>query len=617
MGQFEAPTSPTRMSESLLRVSPLPGRALEEERRLFSVLHDRFGFVPQILQAQALLPRLIEAQLQIFEAVLLRDGALPRWLKELIGLTIAADRRNRYGLAIHAEALRRLAAQEPTGAPVVPEAGELAPPHRAVLRLALKVARESSSVTVADFADLRALGLGDQHVLEAVVTAALSLFQCTVSTGLGVSPDFDVPDISPIRPLLTAGASEGRPGLHRPLPVATGSDVDARPPLAFLRHAFGFIPNLFRVLMLRPDIAEAGACGIRLVLLPGDVLSRAQKENIFLVISAKNLNTYCVAAHCELLRGLGVSVERSDQIAVDHRQSDLPAGDKALLDVAVKLALQPTEFVPDDLSRLRSHAFSEEQILEAVVMCGFAQFVNASSMGLVAEPDFRLPPMFAAAASRLLNGPAVPEPLHAASDQWPSPETDADWEIVSRVQRGDTDAFEDLIRRHGRRVHLTLAGILRNDVDIEDAVQDTFTKAFQHIERFQGRSTFLTWLTRIAINTGLQRLRGRRDVESLDSGVDTEEGFQPRQVQAWQDNPEQAYSKAVMRELVWNAVMELPLHYRVVVMLRDLQQLSTAEVAAALDLRVPGVKARLHRGRLMLREALAPHFTRKEPTATS
>jgi RNA polymerase sigma-70 factor (ECF subfamily) len=392
--------------------------------------------------------------------------------------------------------------------------------------------------------------------------------------------------------------------------------VDARAPLEFLRHAFGFIPNLFRVLMLRPDIAEAGACGVRLVLLPDDVLSRTQKENVFLVISAKNLNTYCVAAHCELLRGLGVSVERSDQIAVDHRQADLSAGDKALLDVALKLALQPTEFVPDDLVRLRSHGFTEEQILEAVVMCGFAQFVNASSMGLVAEPDFQLPPAFAAEASRPLKRPSASGPPRHTSDQVPSPEADADWEIVSRVQRGETNAFEDLVRRHGRRVHLTLAGILRNDEDLEDAVQDTFIKAFQHIGSFQGRSSFLTWLTRIAINTGLQRLRGRRDVESLDSAIDTGEGFHPRQVQAWQDNPEQAYSKTVMRELVWNAVMELPLHYRVVVMLRDLQQLSTAEVAAALDLGIPGVKARLHRGRLMLREALAPHFVRKEATTT-
>lgn len=615
MRHFPTHTSPTVLSESPRAASPCE-QAVGEASRLFSVVRDRYGFVPNILRAQAQLPRLIEAQLQISEAVLLRDGALPRWLKELIGLVIAADRKNDYSAAIHMETLRRLAAREPTGRPVVPTVEDLAPSHRAILQLALKVAREASSTTVADFGALRTLGLSDAHIVETVVTAAHSVFQCTVSTGLRVAPDFDVPDISPLGSLLSAEASTAPPGPHRPLTVATGPDVDTLAPLAFLRRAFGFIPNLFRVLMLRPHIAEAGASGVRLVLLPNDVLSRTQKENVFLVISAKNLNTYCVAAHCELLRGLGVSVERSDQIAVAHQQTDLPAGDKALLDVALMLALEPARFGSDDLATLRTHAFSDEQILEAVVMSGFAQFVNASSMGLVAEPDFALPPAFAAEASRRLNRPSS-APFDSANSPPPNPESDPDWAIVSRVQSGDIDAFEDLVRRHGRRVHLTLAGILRRDEDLEDAVQDTFIKAFQHLGGFQGRSTFLTWLTRIAINTALQRLRGRRDMESLSDSDDVGDDFRPRQLRAWDDNPEQAYSKNVMRELVWNAVMDLPLKYRVVVMLRDLQQLSTAETAAALDLGIQGVKARLFRGRLMLREALAPHFARKETTTTS
>lgn len=615
MRQSQTHMSPTALSTSPPAASP-PEQAVGEALRLFSVARDRYGFVPNILRAQARLPRLIEAQLQISEAVLLRDGALPRWLKELIGLAVAADRKNHYGVAIHTETLRWLAEREPTGRPVVPAVEDLAPSHRAVLQLGLKVAREASATTVADFGALRAAGLSDPHVVETVVTAAYSVFQCTVSTGLRLAPDYDVPDLSPLGPLLSGDAFTAPPGPHRPLPVATGPDVDTLAPLVFLRRAFGFIPNLFRALMLRPHIAEAGASGVRLVLLPEDVLSRTQKENVLLVVSAKNLNTYCVAAHSELLRGLGVSVERSDQVAVDHQQSDLPAGDKALLDVALALALEPTRFGSDHLARLRTHAFSDEQILEAVVMCGFAQFMNTSSMGLVAEPDFAPPAAFAAEAGRRLNRPSS-VPLGSASGLPPNPESDPDWAVVSRVQSGDIDAFEDLVRRHGRRVHLTLAGILRRDEDLEDAVQDTFIKAFQHLGDFRGRSTFLTWLTRIAINTALQRLRGRRDMESLSDSDDVNDDFRPRQLRAWEDNPEQAYSKNVMRELVWKAVRDLPLKYRVVVMLRDLQQLSTAETAAALDLGIQAVKARLFRGRLMLREALAPHFARKETTTTS
>ena len=93
-----------------------------------------------------------------------------------------------------------------------------------------------------------------------------------------------------------------------------------------------------------------------------------------------------------------------------------------------------------------------------------------------------------------------------------------------------------------------------------------------------------------------------------DIGSKGAEEFRPRQVQAWDDNPEQLYSKAQMRELVERALMKLPAGYRVVVMLRDIEQLSTEEAAAALGLGIAALKSRLLRGRLMLREALAPHF---------
>lgn len=136
----------------------------------------------------------------------------------------------------------------------------------------------------------------------------------------------------------------------------------------------------------------------------------------------------------------------------------------------------------------------------------------------------------------------------------------------------------------------------------------SFLKAFQHLGGFEGRSKFSTWLLSIANNTAVQRLRERKNVESLDAGGE-EEGFRPRQVRAWTDNPEQVYAKAEMRTLVQNGVRRLPPKYRVVLVLRDIEQLSTEEAAAALGLAIPALKARLLRGRLMLREALSPHFT--------
>jgi RNA polymerase sigma-70 factor (ECF subfamily) len=164
------------------------------------------------------------------------------------------------------------------------------------------------------------------------------------------------------------------------------------------------------------------------------------------------------------------------------------------------------------------------------------------------------------------------------------------------------------MNRHSQRVYRTLVGILGNPDDARDAMQDTFLKAFQHLASFEGRSKFSTWLVSISTNTAIQRLRERRPMESLDESGPEEEGFRPRQIQAWTEDPEQLYSQAEMRSLVENGVMKLPVKYRMVLMLRDIEQLPIEEAASALGLGVPATKARLLRGRLMLREALAPHF---------
>ncbi len=145
--------------------------------------------------------------------------------------------------------------------------------------------------------------------------------------------------------------------------------------------------------------------------------------------------------------------------------------------------------------------------------------------------------------------------------------------------------------------------------DARDATQEVFLKAFEHIGRFEGRSKFSTWLTSIAINTGTQLLRQRRPSEPLGE-VEDNEGFCPRQIQNWADNPEQLLAASQRNDLVREGVLRLPEKYRVAVLLRDINQLSTEEAAAALGLSIPALKSRLLRGRLMLRESLAPYFIR-------
>ena len=165
-------------------------------------------------------------------------------------------------------------------------------------------------------------------------------------------------------------------------------DENEFPPFATARKAFGFVPNFYRAQTLRPDLIEAETRLVGSVLLQAGTLSRAQKEYIFLVCSAANLSTYCVTAHCEIVRALGLSGPGPEKIAVDHVHADIPIADKALLNFVLKLNRQATRVGRDDIEGLRTYGFSDEQILEAVVLTGLARFANLVSAGLGAKPDF-------------------------------------------------------------------------------------------------------------------------------------------------------------------------------------------------------------------------------------
>ncbi len=382
-------------------------------------------------------------------------------------------------------------------------------------------------------------------------------------------------------------------------------DTTSTETLPALKRNFGLVPKVYRAQLLRPDLVDAQVHLLDRLLFTKGALSRLQKEFILLAVSAENSNSYFPALHCQTLQFLGVKPEQSQQITIDHREANLPASDVVLLNFARKLASEPHSFTDLDVESLRKSSFTDEQILEAVLMVGLTQLLNCIQVGLGTEPDFK---------------PRVTFPLKevnpevALDRQILEPELtgdfvsdDPDFEIVARVRNGETDAFEELVRKHGRRVYRSLLGILGNAEEAEDALQDAFLKAFQHLPNFEARSRFSTWLVRIAINTGLQRLRSRKEVDSLD---EENEEFRPRNIQAWTDTPEEFYSREELRRLVEREVMKLPLKYRVALMLRDLEELSTEEAAAALGLSIPGLKARILRGRLMLRESMVPYFSK-------
>jgi uncharacterized peroxidase-related enzyme len=168
-------------------------------------------------------------------------------------------------------------------------------------------------------------------------------------------------------------------------------DETSYAPFAEMMKAFGFIPNFFRAQTMRPDLIEAELPLINAVLMDEGALGRRRKEYVFLVCSAANLSTYCVTAHCEMVRMLRLEGPDPEQIAVDHHSADLPDADKALLDFAAKLNSKPTRIGPPDIEALRAHGFSDPQILETVLMVGLAKFSNFVAFGLGTAPDFKTP----------------------------------------------------------------------------------------------------------------------------------------------------------------------------------------------------------------------------------
>ena len=165
-------------------------------------------------------------------------------------------------------------------------------------------------------------------------------------------------------------------------------DEDAFPPFRQIRETFGFLPNFFRAQTLRADLVEPQMNFIGSIMVGEGALARRQKEYIFLVTSAANLSTYCVTAHCEIVRMLGIAGPEPEKIAINHNATDIPVADKALLNFALKLNATPRKIDADDVDGLRTYDFTDQQILEAILMVGISQYANVVSFGLGTVPDF-------------------------------------------------------------------------------------------------------------------------------------------------------------------------------------------------------------------------------------
>jgi uncharacterized peroxidase-related enzyme len=160
------------------------------------------------------------------------------------------------------------------------------------------------------------------------------------------------------------------------------------PAFAAIRETFGFLPNFFPAQTARPDLIDAELALTGNLLQKQGALERRQKEYIFLVCSAANLSTYCVTAHCEMVRMLHLEGPEPEQIAIDHVHAKIPMADKALLNFCVKLNGQGSKIGHSDIEALRTYGFSEQQILEAVLLVAWAKFANTVAFGLGTVPDY-------------------------------------------------------------------------------------------------------------------------------------------------------------------------------------------------------------------------------------
>ena len=196
-----------------------------------------------------------------------------------------------------------------------------------------------------------------------------------------------------------------------------------------------------------------------------------------------------------------------------------------------------------------------------------------------------------------------------------APEKRDESQMIASILGGNTQQFHDLIRPHERSVYIMALSLLQNEADAEDAAQEAILKAFRNLAQFRGEAKFGTWLVSIALNEARGRLRSRKAVamRSIDDISEGQENVSPALLRDWREIPSEALERKEVRQLLQHAIGELPLIYREVFLLRDVEEQSVNESAEALGISISSVKVRLHRARIMLQQKLVPQLKQVNP----
>ena len=186
---------------------------------------------------------------------------------------------------------------------------------------------------------------------------------------------------------------------------------------------------------------------------------------------------------------------------------------------------------------------------------------------------------------------------------------EADEVLVQQAQKGDSAAFDELVRRYTHIVYRVLYKILRHEEDTQDALQDTFVSAYRALPRFRQDARFSTWIYRIATNAALMKARARKhNLVSLDHPTEEDGAQSAWDLPDWSATPDEEIMTDETRRIMEDAIEALPTEQRAAFVLHDIQDLSSADTAQAMGITVSAVNSRLHRARVFLRDRIGRHL---------
>ncbi len=183
--------------------------------------------------------------------------------------------------------------------------------------------------------------------------------------------------------------------------------------------------------------------------------------------------------------------------------------------------------------------------------------------------------------------------------------------LIDQIRKGDIASYEILVKRYESRIFYHCLKFLGNHEDAEDVLQESFLKAFRALDSFRGDAAFPTWLYKIATNGCLLKIRQRkrRDAYSLDEPIETGDSFIQRELADWSNDPALQVDGDEVRQIIDMAINNLPDDKRIVLVLKDIENMPNKEIGELLGISLSAVKSRLHRARLVLRSKLNDYLS--------